>query len=82
MGKFIIKRLKELQEELQLKLEKVNKDIKDFADFEGENCLANTLQERIDGRLSTEALTNNTRLKLDLENELQEINNYLYYNEK
>jgi hypothetical protein len=55
-------------------LEIVKKDIKDFSSPKF------PIEERIRGRLSAENLTKNYRKKLDLEEELQQIEEYFYYN--
>ena len=83
MGEYIIKRLNQIKKEIQEKLKKINFDIEDFAKGLEDTPLnkkSKRLDEMINGRLSTNALTQNYNLKSQFENELQEIENYLYYN--
>lgn len=79
-----------LQAEKRIKedLKKINQDIEDFdkpvpipsvLDMSKREAY---FAERMTGRLSTDNLTKNYHKKLELENQLQEIENFKYYHEE
>jgi len=80
MGEYIIKALEKIREELFGDLKVIQKDIDDYT-----KPLSDTnydIDERLTGRLSTKSLQNNYKRKLQIENELQEIEEYFYYNKR
>ena len=84
MGFYIRQRLQQIQEELQAKLNLINYEIQDFAQglegFSFEEKQKRIREMQPGKRLSTEVLTMNYKIKSNLEREIDEIKEYLYYN--
>lgn len=76
MSRIIKTLVEQAVKKIELELEIIYKDIDDFLT----PITMENLQEKIDGRLSSENLIKNRERQLELENENADLKNFIYFN--